>query len=302
MEINIKIKNDSNENKKVFQLLAKCFPEYWGTRLAQGEARFAAPIVSVIAECNGAVVGHCGIYIYNCHLGGKLQKTAGLCSVAVDLDFRGRGIAGKMCDSVLDYCKDNGIFWGPLYTGVPQVYEKRGWKIYDFPQIKEVSSSELDSGQPLLENNLNEDQRRTIKALYSSGYIFDGKVDRSDSEWNTIFSNKSFFWKLSAAGYALIIKDDDYYILSEAYSKDGNWKEVLDFSVSAAGKLLIYLPEKHPFIVENERIYNLHKSFIDIWHHEVAMVNVMNSHAQGISFLKRALEHHSLFFPLADKF
>lgn len=289
MKVNLRVE-ESGKREEIFPLLAKCFPEYWAPLVALGKTYFSFPLVSVIAECDGIVTGHCGIYIFELYLNGKLQKAAGLCAVAVDPDCRGMGIAGKMCDTVLDYCHGKNIFFSPLYTGVPKVYEKRGWKLYKLsaPQRTSATNKNLSS----YKNKLNEKEQNAVRELYSNGFIFDGKIKRSELKWNTLFSNKDFLWYLTENAYALVLKDGENYILCEAYAKNDCWNEL------SRDGLLLSLPATHPLLKKQ----NLEDSPIDIWHKEVAMVNIINTKPAFLAGLVKAIEENTFFFPLPDKF
>lgn len=290
MEIKLRIQ-ESGKRKEVFPLLAKCFPEYWAPRVEAGETKFSFPVVSVIAECNGIVCGHCGIYIFEFYLKGKTQKAAGLCAVAVDPDCRGMGIAGKMCDHVIEYCRSKEIFFSPLYTGVPKVYEKRGWQPYGLSTPKELCLSD-NNFYAVFKNDLNRNEQDIIRKLYSEGFTFDGKVKRSDLSWQSLFNNKSLYWCLRDNAYALAVKDGGSHILCEAYSADNNWDGLL------TGKVLLHLPSTHPLL----QSLPLLNSNVDIWHEEIAMVNIIDAGAADATGLTKVIEENSLFFPLPDKF
>ncbi len=290
MKVDLRIQ-ESGKREEVFPLLAKCFPEYWAPRVASGDAHFSFPVISVIAECNGIVTGHCGISIFEFHLGGELQKAAGLCAVAVDPDCRGMGIAGKMCDHVLEYCRAKQIFFSPLYTGVPKVYEKRGWQLYKLSAPKKLSATN-NNFLSLYKNELNEQQQNDIRKLYSTGFVFDGKVKRSEISWNALFANKNSLWCLTENAYALVIKDEDNYILCEAYAQNECWNELL------TDGLLLSLPSTHPLLTSHD----LKDSPIDIWHEEVAMINIINAKPAEQAGLTKAIEQSTFFFPLPDKF
>jgi len=283
---------ESGKREEVFPLLAKCFPEYWAPRVARRETHFSFQVISVIAECDGVVTGHCGISIFEFYLAGKLQKAAGLCAVAVDPDCRGMGIAGKMCDHVLEYCRSEGIFFSPLYTGVPKVYEKRGWQLYKLSAPKKLSITSNNSHY-LYKNQLNEQQQNDIRKLYSTGFVFDGKVKRSELRWNALFADKNSLWYLTENTYALVIKYGENHILCEAYAQNECWGELL------TDGLLLHLPSAHPLLTKN---YDLIDSPADIWHEEVAMVNIINAKSAEEAGLTKAIEQNTFFFPLADKF
>jgi len=290
MKVDLRIQ-ESGKREEVFPLLAKCFPEFWAPRVASGEAHFSFPVISVIAECDGIVTGHCGISIFEFYLDGKLQKAAGLCAVAVDPDCRGMGIAGKMCDHVLKYCQKKQIFFSPLYTGVPKVYEKRGWQLYELSLPKKLSTANNNS-LSLYQKKLNEKQQNNIRELYSNGFVFDGKVKRSELKWNALFANKDFSWYLTENAYALVFKDGENYILCEAYAENNCWNEL------SIDGLMLSLPSTHPLM----KNCNLTVSPIDIWHEEVAMVNIINAKPASSAGLSKAIEQNTFFFPLPDKF
>ena len=289
MKVDLRIQ-ESGKREEVFPLLAKCFPEYWAPRVAKGEARFSFPVTSVIAECDGIVTGHCGVGIFEFYLDGKLQKAAGLCAVAVDPDCRGMGIAGKMCDTVLEFFRTKEIFFSPLYTGVPKVYEKRGWQLYKLPAPQRTSAT--NNSISLYKNELDEQQKNDIRELYSNGFVFDGKVKRSELSWNALFANESLSWCLTKNAYALIIKDGENHILCEAYAKNDCWDGLL------TDGLLLSLPSTHPLLKKGD----LKDSPIDIWHKEVAMVNIVNVKPAEEAGLSKAIEQNTFFFPLPDKF
>lgn len=290
MKVDLRIEISGNR-EAVFPLLAKCFPEHWAPRVARGEACFPLPVISTIAECDGVLVGHCGLLIFEFWLRSKLQKAAGLCSVAVDPDYQGLGIGGKMFDHALEYCQKNQIFFSPLYTGVPRVYEKRGWQLYQLPAPKK-NLQKKDNSLPSYQNQLSEQQQNDIRKLYSNGFIFDGKVNRSELKWNALFANKNLYWCLTEDAYALVSKDGGNNILCEAYAQNNCWDEL------PTDGLLFSLPSTHPLLANHD----LANSAIDIWHEEEIMVNIINAKSAEDAGLTIALAKHSLFFPLMDKF
>lgn len=304
MQVNLSIREDG-ERKEVFPLLAKCFPEYWALKVARGEACFSFPVISVIAECDNTVSGHCGILVFEFYLNGQWHKAAGLCAVAVDPECRGMGIAGKMCDEVLEYCRSKEIFFSPLYTGVPKVYEKRGWQLYDLPRPQKIFCKQLQTKADHVFNGpeLNEQQKSRIRDLYLKGFAFDGKVKRSDLKWNSLLPGKSQYWYLDEDSYALMFKDHDSYILVEANATEAYRKTLLDELLTVAeGELLLHLPPGHPLLSQAAANYDLTDSDADLWHDEVAMTNIVSTEPAETSGLKTVLEQNALFFPLPDKF
>ena len=103
--------------------------------------------------------------------------------------------------------------------------------------------------------------------------------------------------------YALIIKDDNNYILSEAYARNDAWNELLPVVMnSGKDELLLYLPSNHPLLNEASKHCALIDSSEDIWHGEVAMVNMIDENLAEQSGLTNMIAQKKLFFPLADKF
>jgi predicted acetyltransferase len=305
MGINLKIQK-SGKREEVFQLLSKCFPEYWAPKVANGEAYFSFPVISVIAESDNKVSGHCGIFIYEFYLNNTLHKAAGLCAVAVDPECQGMGIAGKMCDKVIEYCREKEIFFSPLYTGVPKVYEKRGWRSYNLPSPQEISVDKLeavDNYTVYKSAELNEKQKSLINLFYSDGLNFDGKVKRSALKWDSLFSSESNFWLVTENAYALLINDGENYILAEAYGKNAFGAAiVMNLLKFSQNKLLLLLPPEHDLFSNITDNCVLASSDVDIWHGETAMTNIIIEETAQDTGLARAIKENSFFFPLPDKF
>ena len=301
MHLEIQI-NDTPENKnKLFELLAKCFPDYWAPRVAAGTAKLSDDVVSVIAHEDGQIFGHCGIKLFDIKVRGDNFKAAGLCAVAVDPQCRGMGIAGKMCNKVLEYCREEGIFYGPLYTGLPKVYSRLGWEVYDLPMpLKSGSGKAVVPESSCCD--LDEQQKKRIVDLYENGFSFDGKHVRNECSWDSLFAREDCIWYFAQNAYALFIRDGEDFILCEAYASENNWKNLADEISAADFSFIIYLPQNHPLGLLLADKTTLEECSKDIWHGEFAMINLLDLDHEYCQALSNIIKDKKIFFPLADKF
>ena len=120
---------DPGVQSQAMSLLCRCFDEWVDFRNRWGD-RFPFLEYSFVAKINGEIVGHVGIMPFDIDDGtGGVLRMAGVASVGVAPEHRGRGIAGMLCEAAAQWAAEEKYDAMPLYTGVPRVYEKCGWEV-----------------------------------------------------------------------------------------------------------------------------------------------------------------------------
>lgn len=231
-----------SQQPEILELLGKCFPDYWEQlALKQGKMPFFE--ISFAEFDHGRVIGHCGIIPYEVWCGSRYHPMAGIASVAVDPDFRRRGIAGRLCNFAADWAKENGFVSLPLYTAHFRVYESCSWHKLDVPAARYFPEAGKSGAIRRMGRELSSAEKNSIIQLYENSPQFDGKVKRQDSgtlhSWERIFNEPEFTFLLSPAGYAI----EANRVIVEANFLPGTSDRVIrDF----LGDSPFYLPEMLP--------------------------------------------------------
>ena len=214
-------------------LLMRCFPEFWGARLARSMRSFPYDLKLFAAFLGNQMIGCIGLHDYTFEFAGKCFPCDGVSDVAVDPDYRGNGYALQLQKFVLEYCRrnsPNGFL--PLYTDKPGVYTRLGWKIYesdrsteiqtkDFPKKRSFRLNTAKLRPDFLQGNGSaetpeEEIVSRIQKIYREGKTFPGKSCRSGKLWQELFSDPEYEWQVEENTYFLYRGD----ILYEAYSTD----------------------------------------------------------------------------------
>ena len=278
-------------NLKDFQqlipLLMRCFPEFWTPRLAEKKYSFPYDLKLFAARLEGKLMGCIGVHPYPFFFEGDVYSCGGVCDVAIDPDYRGKGYSVELQKFFMDYCQRNykAVSLMPLYTGKPGVYLKRGWKIYESDRSDEISSEVFPPENTFTFNaerlslaclrgrkaprTQEELLAHRIMKLYLSGKKFNGKCIRSGKTWWELFADAKHLWRLT---------EDTYYLyraetLLEAYSSN---------PVSPVNR---FAPRHGGFEEDNKVMVNLPR---------------LNTRTDGR--IARALEEKSFIFPAADIF
>lgn len=242
----------------ILQLLATCFPEYWGKWVKAGRTDLAFNSHPIIACADGRLIGNCGILRTTVHLGTTVQTIGCIGSVAVHPDFRGQGVAGIMLQAAIRQMLSEKINLSALFTDKAQVYAKHGWRIHPLTPALTLQKP-APHNQPLPQINTYAGRPTpklcdTIKLLYDQGApVFSGKLQRSTDYWqNRIFNccDPDTLWLVLAdasgpVAYALV----SHGVLCETYSLgDTIWPAVLTAArhCSTVTPLLLSLPFTHP--------------------------------------------------------
>lgn len=83
----------------------------------------------LVAEAEGRVVGHVGVWPLGHWLGGRRVATGGFSAVAIDPAWRGRGVGTRLLTDALAAMRDRGEVLATLYPLTRAVYRRLGWEI-----------------------------------------------------------------------------------------------------------------------------------------------------------------------------
>ncbi len=291
------------EQHRVLALLGRCFPAYW-EQLALQEASFPFDEMSLVAEDNGEIAGHVGLLFFTVSGGdGNFYDQAGIASVAVAPEYRGRGIADTLCRMAAEWAQREQHFASlPLFTGLDRVYLKSGWRNYRNFAPRRV---QLPASSPVSFRKgpeLNAGEREAIRQFYLAGEDFPGKVRRGDvtefHAWPRLFAEPEFEFFVNDTGYILVIEG----AVAEAFwtpeADDTAIVRLVSHAAEADGALTVAMPE-------SSRIWGaLRQAGAAI---EVASDDRMHGeHAMLFDFSdpgwNRIIATEALYFPLADKF
>ena len=286
---------------EILALLAKSFPDYWAPLIRNGLDHLQYGNTPFVATGGSRIVGTFGMKKLPVSLNGIQSLTAGICSVAVDPEYRGLGIATKLSSFALDYCRNENIGTSILFTDKPAVYEKSGWRICPWRKpLRIMKKNRTDRiGTGIIHGIPSDFELELLQNIYRNGSPdFNGKIIRSREYWeNIVFNNlqKNAVCLLTEKAYALLYCKNDSCNLIEMFSLSDDiavfgklFDNVLDF---AKGDINVSLPEKHPLM----SLVNSYDSGItyDLYGEEF-MINVLNPSLAGVS--------DDFYIAYADKF
>lgn len=247
--------------RELIPLLMRCFPDFWEPRLAEGKYSFPYDLKLFTARLERRIIGCIGLHEYTFLLDGLPVRCGGVCDVAVDPDFRGRGYASELqkffisqCERRYDECSLTA-----LYTDKPGVYTRLGWRIFDSDRSSEIKTADFPPEKTFrfrirkislaflqgkhAPRNPEEEKAAQIMKIYDSGKIFDGKCLRTAKTWWELFAAADHHWRLEKESFFLYKNG----VLLEAYSADPAHK-VSRFTPRCGGfdegnKLMLNLPQ-----------------------------------------------------------
>ncbi len=293
----------SAEQDNLLTLLARCFPNAWGKRAPGSPFPYAG--TSFVAEAGGHFIGHAAIMHMKSEVAGQVLDVGGLASVGVDPDWRGRGIAEKLCRMAEAYFGERNYAMLSLYTALYRVYEKSGWRRYD---NAEKPWTLAGNGEKLIPGvagaDLDETARERVLAANASGAKFPGKTVRYEGpkvrhSWKNLFARGNLRCYLAPGGYAVTC----HGILEELFAL-GSERKALLASVLAdnAGEVTVAVPPEclsrdeaagYGFAVSGEAKQ-------DPMAGESPMIYTYND--GRFPELAKALAEKRLYFPAIDKF
>lgn len=218
---------------ELLPLMLRCFPEFWEARLARGQRSFPYDLRVFAGRLDGRLIACAGLHPYQILLQGEVLPLYGLCDVAVDPDWRGRGYGRRMQDFAIRTCRKSHLLCPaiPLYTDKPGVYRSAGWHLYTprrdhelppglCPQQNAFSLAEAGIRADFLRPHPQAPHRaeqlvRTIQEIYMAGRVFPGKCLRSGKTWSELFADPAHTWHLDADSYGLF----RHGCLIEAYAR-----------------------------------------------------------------------------------
>lgn len=286
-----------SEKGEILKLLVLCFPGVWNT--SDYFQRHLKLENSFIAEEDGVIVGHVGLIRMRVSDGrGGVLVFDGVASVAVQPQYRKRGIAVALCRMAARWSLSGGGAALPLYTQFCRVYESCGWK--KIPFIKPFVVSRKKKSRDFvavrtMANHLSVEEQQKVKGFYANGRDFYGKVLRE--KYGDVFDRDKIF---HSEGFRFFIYDDGYVLLchgvvAEIYtSKDRDHAFVADMIQQVlvdCGKNELVLQLPFEFRSELESCgFQCCETTADPFHQEVPML-LFGKACSGIPAM-----------PLADKF
>jgi predicted acetyltransferase len=118
----------AEDHPRIFRLVKQAFVE----DLAQ-EFDESRPMLEddrrLVAEADGRVVGHLGVWPLGHWLGGRRVATGGVSAVAIDPAWRGRGVGTKLLREALTGMAGRGEALATLFPLTRGVYRRLGWEI-----------------------------------------------------------------------------------------------------------------------------------------------------------------------------
>ena len=209
-------------------------------------------------------VGNVSTVMFQLQAEGRLQKIAGIASVATPERYRGMGIAKHLMNHVLKVI-DAQDLPGILFTSLPRVYTGLGYQPVN-QAVKQTVAGRLGQINKLpvqRVTHLTRDVLDTIKKLYCENLIYDGKLLRDEEYWRlygnavnncgrTEFALCNVGGKVS--GYARLEYESDRALLDEFYTSGESpeinaalWNQVCDAAAEKGKHLVsIALPLMHP--------------------------------------------------------
>lgn len=293
----------SEEQDSLLPLLGRCFPVPWGGR----KPPFPYAGTSFVAEDGDRFVGHAAIMKIEIDTGdGEVVPMGGLASVGVDPDYRGHGIAEKLCRMAEEYFGEHGYALLSLYTALYRVYEKSGWRRYDNadrPWTLRQKTASAPSQTGVAGPELSETERAHIMRSKLDGATFPGKTHRYEGpkvshSWKKFFTRNLRF-HLSPHGYAAC----SCGVLEELYAPFDERRQLLDAALSENhGELTVAVPPICLAMAEAEALGFAVSSApaVDPMHGESPMIYTYDD--GRCSAIEAAIKDHRFFFPSVDKF
>ena len=283
---------DPEHQSTAVDMLCRCFDE-WRMFRAQYGRCFPFEEFSFLARVDGVLAGHVGVMEFPVQDGsGGTLRMAGVASVGVAPEYRGRGIAGELCSHAAAWAGQNGFAALPLYTGVPRVYAKCGWQTVPSNgitlQAPPATAAEVCGWRS--GNTLTKAEKERIITCYEALPPLPGRVVRATSgkrfhSWEWLFANDLNRFLVTPEGYALAADG----ILAEI---GGEAEAVARHCGGVSSAFLSPLDHAADALRAADWRMTEQTDAPECWHGERAMLKLL----PGKTVPDR------LFFPLADKF
>lgn len=173
-------------------------------------------------------LGNVSTVMFQLHSGGRLQKTAGIASVATPERHRGMGVAKYLMNHVLKVIDVQNLP-SILFTSLPCVYTGLGYQLVE-QGVKQTAVKILDHADGLSIRRLtrlNMEALGAVEKLYAGLPPHDGKLFRDEEYWRRYGSSVNNSDKTEFAfcrqgdrtvGYARLEYEADRVLLDEFYA------------------------------------------------------------------------------------
>lgn len=174
-------------------------------------------------------LGNVSIVMFQLQSGGRLQKTAGIASVATPERYRGMGVAKHLMGHVLKAIDAQNLP-SILFTSLPKVYSGLGYQAVD-QGVKQTEAKVFYRRTDGLDihrlTRLTRKDLETAEGLYKSLLPYDGKLCRDKEYWHRYGSSVNNSGKIEFAfcrrgdktvGYARLEHEADRMLLDEFYA------------------------------------------------------------------------------------
>ena len=226
----IRTPKDPLELKRLYQMLAEVFPaEKKLFEDVGGGAQTLDNWEPHTLYQGDEPLGNVSLMMFQLQSGGRLQKTAGIASVATPEPYRGMGIAKHLMAHVLKVIDAQNLP-SMLFTSLPRVYAGMGY--HEVPQdVKQTAvrnaTAQADGLTVSRLTRLDRDALQTAERLYDELLPYDGKLVRDEKYWhgygaavNASHKTEFVFCRCGdkACGYARLDYEDDRVLLDELYA------------------------------------------------------------------------------------
>jgi len=169
--------------------------------------RFSDPERMVGAFEAGRLVGLTAVLPFGQFFGGRPVPMGGLSSVAVAPDWRGFGLAKRICTACLEIMRERGEAISSLYPGTTSLYRGLGWELSGSVVVRKVAPRALlalphasgGRARPMTRSDLE-----PVRACYRRlAQPTNGFIDRPTSHWErrqATWEHRSRFVFEDAAG------------------------------------------------------------------------------------------------------
>lgn len=261
----IRTPKDPAELKRLYEMLAEVFPverKLFEDIISGAHTLYNWEPFTLYQGCEP--LGNVSIVMFQLQSGGRLQKTAGIASVATPERYRGMGVAKHLMNHVLKVIDAQNLP-SILFTSLPKVYTGLGYQLVD-QGVKQTTVSPLDERTGGINihrlTHLNRKDLEAAEKLYSGLFPHDGKLFRDEEYWRRYGSSANNSGKIEFAycrrddktvGYARLEYEADRVLLDEFYAPSESteintslWSWVCEAAEEKGKSLIsIALPSAH---------------------------------------------------------